>query len=256
MSLNSILDRLLPWCPGWEKQSGRKSLLVMAQQALDELFEFDDHCMIFRPGNSGGNDGFPPYLVTTADTFKYAVDSTTISSGAITHSSLSTTINLIPRKIKQVYIDITNMGYIDDQFYGETINPPYFDSILGYGLPTNRRQFVKVLGDASPAMTAANGDYIRPTFSFLKDPGTTTEKYFVEFYIGAPRLTTATAEIPLPLRFETAVEDYCRGRVQELESGQPSSMLKKFYDFWIPGFHTFMSTQARARRTSTPPNYV
>jgi hypothetical protein len=254
MGLSSIIDRVLPWCPGWEKQSGRKSLLALAQQALDELFDFDDHCMIYRPGNSGGNDGFPPYLPTTAGTFKYSVDSSVV--GSIVHTSLSTTISLIPRKIKQVYIDITNMGYVDDQFYGETINPPYFDSILGYGLPTNRRQFVKVLGDASPAMTSANGDYIRPTFSFLKDPGTTTEKYFIEFYIGAPRLTNVTSEIPLSLRFEMALEDFIRGRVQELESGQPSPMLKKFYDFWITEFHTFMSTQARARRTSTPPNYV
>lgn len=256
MGLNSILNRVRPWCPGWEKQSGNKSLLALAQQALDELFEFDDNSTIFRPGNSGGNEGFTPYLLTTAATFKYAIDLTTLSCGPIVHSALSNTVELIPRKIKQVLVDITNVGYTEDQFYGDSIAIPYSDSVLSYGLPSDRRVFVKVLGDATPAMTAESGDYIRPTFTFLKDPGTTTDKYFIEFYFGAPRLTTATTEIPLPLRFETALEDYIRGRVQELESGQPSPMLKKFYDFWIPEFHTFMMTQSRSRRTATPPNYV
>jgi hypothetical protein len=247
---------MLPWCTGWEKQSGRKSLLTLAQQALDELFEFDDNSTIFRPGNSGGNEGFPPFLTTVAGTFKYAIDSTTLSCGSIIHSALSSTVDLIPRKIKQVLVDITNVGYTEDQFYGDSIAIPYTDSVLAYGLPSDRRVFVKVLGDATPAMTAANGDYIRPTFSFLKDPGTTTDKYFVEFYFGAPRLTSANSEIPLPLRFESAIEDFIRGRVQEFESGATSPMSTKFYQFWIPEFHAFMMTQSRSRRTSTPPNYV
>jgi hypothetical protein len=220
------------------------------------MFDWDDESMIFRPGNIGGNKGFPPYLLTTATVFKYAIDTTTISSAAISHASLSNTVSLTARKVKQILVDVTNVSYIDDQFYGERIIESFMNPYSPYGVPSDRMTFAEVKVSKTNAMIANSGDYIRPTITFQADPGSSTEKYFIYFYVGAPRLTTAATEIPLPIRFSTAMEDYIRGRVQELESGNPSNMTKKFYDYWIPEFHAHMRGGATTARTATPPNYT
>jgi hypothetical protein len=40
ISAYSLLDRVVPFCPGWSRSTGTKSLLQLAQEAIDELYNF------------------------------------------------------------------------------------------------------------------------------------------------------------------------------------------------------------------------
>lgn len=256
MSLSEILDRVQPWCPGWERASGRKSLLQLAQQCIDLVFSVDHASLIFRPGNTLGNEGFPPYLITTAGTFKYPITSAYLSCGAnINHVAGSDTVTFIPRKVRRILVDITNIGY-NDFPYSDLVGGPISDPFGLYGASPSRSLFRKINITTTVAMTANSGQYIPPTVTFVNDPGSETEKYFIEFYVMPQRLTVDTVEIPLPMQFEQMVEDFIRGRVQELESGTQSPIMQKFNDYWIPKFEVDVFSTTTVQSTSTPPNYI
>jgi hypothetical protein len=262
MSLSDILDRLQPWCPGWERTTGRKSLLSIVQQCLDRIYAIDHDSLIFRPGDENDNRGFPPYLITTAGQYKYAIDgANTLSCGAIFYtvpclSGPSFSSTFIPRKVRRVLVDVSNLGYYEDGYYGNNIISPVQSPFGVIATTADRHSFAQVKVSTSSAMVSANSGYVPPTVTFQSDPGSTTEKYFVEFYIMPKRLTGDDDEIPLPIQFEQAIEDGTRGRVQELESGSPSPMLQKFEEFWMPKIHSEIFATETVRRTSTPPNYV
>jgi hypothetical protein len=246
MSLSEILDRVQPWCPGWERTTGRKNLLALAQQCLDKIYAVDHDSLIFRPGNTGGNTGLPPYLITTAGTFKYSLDAAHLScGGAIYHESSGNTVQFIPRKVHRVLVESTWTGIYDYYPQGPLIY-----------LPNSWRTFYQEVVSTTSAMTANSGTYIPPTLTFTRDPGTGSTKFLIEFFIAPKRLTSDSDEIPLTIQHEQDMEDYIRGRVQELESGSPSPMMNKFMQSSLPEIRNEILSTATIQRTSTPPNYV
>ena len=126
MSTKGIIDRALPWCPGWERSSGRKNLLTVLQDALDELFAFDDDSMIYRGTD---NQGFPPYLTTVAGTYDYQVTATNLSCGAIVRNIGGTDYSLTARKVNKVFIDTTS------------VSPAYFDTWIGFPYRTTMNPY-------------------------------------------------------------------------------------------------------------------
>lgn len=244
MSTKGVLDRCLPWCPGWELQSGRKNLLKLAEKALDELYAFDHDCMIYRGTD---NKGYPPYLLTTAGTYRYEIKSANLSCGAITKTINGTAYNLICRKVNKVFVDVTNTRYD----YNKTwVGTPYHYALNPYTTKESRIYVCEVKGNSQPGYENTNA-----YFEFLEDPGTETERYFVEFFIGPPRLLSTSIPMPIPYRYEDAIETFILGKVQALESGRTNDNLQTFYSFWKPEFEQDLQSGANIAVDETPIRY-
>lgn len=242
MSTTGIIDRVLPWCPGWERSSGRKNLLKVLQQGVDMLFNFDDDAMIYRDTD---NKGFPPYLTTVAGTYRYSITSANLSCPSITRNIGGTSYTLTARKVKRIFIDTS------------TLTPAYFDSWTGipfrvninpYNIGTESRQFI-ALHEVSSQVGYENTP---PYVDFQSDPGSHSDKYFCEFYIGAPRLLSESIQIPVPVEFEEALEDYVIGYVQKRESGRTNDNLQRFKAETIPEFQDNIRSAASTVQPLTP----
>lgn len=243
MSTRGIIDRVLPWCPGWERSSGRKNLLKVLQQGVDKLFNWDNDIMVYRGTD---NQGFPPYLITTAGEYDYSVSSANLSCGAITRNIGGTDFTLVAKRVKKIFIDTSGM------------TPPYFDVWTGqpyrinvnpYNIGSETRLFIADIGISSQP----GYENTAPTVKFQKDPGTHSDKYFIEFLIGAPRLTSENIEIPIPEDFEEDLETYIIGFVQWRESGRKSDNLLSFETESIPNFREYMGSCSSTDQPYTPP---
>lgn len=241
MSLQTIIDSVLPWCPGWEIQTGRKNLLKAAQSGLDEYYAVDDEHLIYRGTD---NKGFPPYLLTTDETYRYNIEAANLSCGAITKTIGGSTVTMTAKKVVGVFVDVTTRR---DDIFQTYIGRPYQYSLNPYTTSSTRifRQDIKVNSDPEFQSGA-------PYVEFLNNPGTTTEKFFVEFVIGPPVLYSLSIKIPLPRRFEEGLASYIMGYVQKRESGKSNDMLVEFYDYWQPEFHRELRSCASISDDFTP----
>lgn len=245
MSVKGIIDRVVPWCPGWSRSSGKKNLLKVLQQGLDQLFKFDDECMIYRGTD---NKGFQPYLTpTVSGTYDYDITAANLSCGAITRDIGGTDFTLVARKVNKIFVDITMADYDESAWFGT----PYYLTTSPYGLSNIRRQFVDYKISSQPGY-----ENTPPRVKFLTDPGSTTDTFFVEFFIGCPRLTSESIRLPIPEDYEVDLENYVIGFVQWRESGRPNDNITYFETMTKPRFQADMSSCANPVNTRTPPNYA
>jgi hypothetical protein len=244
MSTKGIIDRALPFCPGWERSTGKKNLLKILEQGLDKLFAWDHDCMIYRGTD---NQGFPPYLTTIAETYDYKIEAANLSCGAITRNIGGTDFTLVARHVNKIFADITSAAYEETAWFGE----PYYLSVNPYQMSTSRRRFIDYKISSQPAYENTS-----PTVKFQYDPDSTTDQYFVEFFIGCPRLTAETIRIPIPIDFEQDMETYIIGFVQWRESGRMNDNMQYFEAVTKPNFQTMMSSCANPLPSRTPPNYI
>jgi hypothetical protein len=241
MSTKGIIDRCLPWCPGWNRDSGHKNLLKVFEQCLDIVYDFDDESMIYRGLD---NKGFPPYLLTTTGTYRYDIKADNLSCGSIARSIGGITATFMARKVKRVFVDISaGHAGIEQQWVGE----PYYYSVNPFSSINSRIFMQEVKGNSQPAY-----ENTPAYFEFLEDPATTTERYFVEFYIGPPRMLSQSIQAPIPIGFEPAVECYIRGYVKRLESGQTNNDEEKFESYWLPKWQNMLLGCANMADTKTP----
>lgn len=242
MSTKGILDRCLPDCPGWSRDTGVRNLLAIAQKAVDDLFDMDHEAMIYRGTD---NKGFPPYLLTTAGTYRYDVAAANLSCGAITRTISGSTYTFVVRKIRSVFVDISSgRASIEQQWVGE----PYHLSVNPFSSVNNRIWVQEVKGNSQPAY-----ENTPAYFEFLEDPTTTTDRYFIEFYVGPPRLLSQNIPLPIPVVFETAIEDYIIGYVQRRTSGRTNDNEQKFLEYWKPRFETFWNGCTNMAENNTQP---
>ena len=242
MSTSGIIDRVLPWCPGWERQSGRKNLLKVLQQGVDMLFNFDDDTMIYRDTD---NKGFPPYLITTAGTYRYSITSSNLSCSSIVRNIGGTDYTLPARKVNRIFIDTS------------ILTPAYFDSWTGqpfrininpYNIGSESRLYIALHQVSSQVANETTAPFV----DFQTDPGSHTDKYFCEFYVGAPRLLSESIPIPIPVEFEEDLEDYIIGYVQKRESGRTNDNLEKFKLESVPKYQDYIRTAASTDEPYTP----
>lgn len=242
MSTSGIIDRVLPWCPGWERSSGRKNLLKVLQQGVDLLFNFDDDAMIYRDTD---NQGFPPYLITVAGTYRYSVTSSNLSCPSIVRNIGGTPYTLVARKVNRIFIDTS------------LLTPAYFDSWTGqpfrininpYNIGSESRLYI-ALHEVSSQVGYENTP---PFVDFQTDPGTHSDKYFCEFYVGAPRLLSESIQIPIPVEYEEALEDYIIGFVQKRESGRTNDNLQRFLNEVVPKYQDNIRSAASTKEPYTP----
>lgn len=231
MSTRALLDRIEPYCPGWQRSSGKKSLLKFIEQGVDQLFDFDHDSMIYRGSD---NKGFPPYLKTVAGTYRYDITASNLSCGPITKTINGSSYFFVARKIKHVFIDVTrNRADYNRSFIGV----PYAFSINPYNVRTDRIFISDVNGNGFPSM-----ENTPAYFEFIEDPGTEDTRYFVEFYIGPARLLSENIQLPIPQQFEEALEDFVIGKVQKRESGRLTDLDQQWREYWVPEFQRYMSS--------------
>ena len=242
MSTSGIIDRVLPWCPGWERSSGRKNLLKVLQQGVDMLFNFDDDAMIYRDTD---NKGFPPYLTTVAGTYRYSITAANLSCTTIARNIGGTDYTLTARKVKRIFIDTS------------ILTPAYFDSWTGqpfrininpYNIGSESRLYI-AMHDVSSQVGYENTP---PYVDFQTDPGSHSDKYFCEFYVGAPRLLSESIRIPVPVEFEEDLEDYIIGYVQKRESGRTNDNLERFKLESVPKYQDTIRSAASTVEQYTP----
>lgn len=244
MSTKGIIDRVVPWCPGWERQSGKKNLLKVLEQGVDKLFDFDHDCMIYRGTD---NEGFPPYLVTIAGTYDYNVEAANLSCGNIVRTIGGTSYTFVAKRVNKVFVDITRTSYEETSWFGT----PYYLETSPYATETARRRFVNWRISSQPGYENSP-----PTIKFQSDPGDSTETYFIEFFIGPPRLSSDLIRIPVPQEFESDLENYIIGFVQWRESGRANDYMQYFENVTIPKFQRIMDSCANTCSTRCVPNYA
>ncbi len=243
MSTKGIIDRVIPWCPGWERHSGKKNLLKVLEQGLDRLFSWDHECMIYRGTD---NQGFPPYLITTKNIYDYAITASNLSCGPIVRNVGGTEYPLIAKKVNKVFIDVSKSSYESSHWLGH----PYYSNLSPYGSDVTRQYFVDIKIASQPAY-----EDTPPTIKFLNDPGDTTDTFFIEFFIGPPRLTSESIQTPVPAEFEQDLENYIIGFVQWRENGRINDYMQYFENVTIPKFQSMMSSCANPVSTKIVPNY-
>lgn len=237
-SSSDIIDSVIPFTPGWSRSSGLKNLLKVLEKGLVSLYENIHH--VYR-GND--NNGFPPYLLTTAGVYEYDIKAANLSCGELDYTLNGTSFVFTARRVTKVFTDVTS-GRND---YNHTwVGQPYLYAISPYATKTERLYVANVTVDSVPGFKGT-----APKVIFQEDPGTTTDKYFCEIELGPPSLLSESIELPIPIEFEEALEDFVIGYVQNRESGRESEKFNKFESHWKPKFSNLWGGATNVRPKET-----
>lgn len=243
MSTKTLIDRLEPWCSGWNRSTGKKNLLHVIQVALDKLYALGDgDRFIYR---STDNKGFPPYLKTVAGTYRYNVEAANLSCGSLVKSIGGVNYNVIARTVKRIFIDASQTQC--DYFNFPITAYPYIDNY--YGVTTERISVCDIAVSSQPGYADANQP---PIVDFPFDPGTNDTKFFIDFTYGPPRLLSEAIPIPVPEDFIEEIEKFCIGYVQSRESGRlQNDNTQYFEEIVCPRFINRMNAGATLTTTET-----
>lgn len=244
MSTKTLIDRLEPWCSGWNRSTGKKNLLHVIQVALDKLYTLGDGDRFIYRGTD--NKGFPPYLKTIAGTYRYNVEAATLSCGAIVKNIGGVNYNLVARTVKRVFIDANQAG---NDYFTSFASPsyPYIDN--PYGTQTDRINVCDITVSSQPGYADANQP---PVVDFPFDPGTNNTKFFIEFTYGPPRLLSESIPIPVPVDYIEEIEKYVIGYTQGRESGRLSNDMTQYFENVVcPRFIDMMNAGATIANNET-----
>lgn len=244
MNTKPLIDRLVPWCPGWNRSSGAKNLLSVVQVAIDKLYSDNGDRFIYRGTD---NKGFPPYLITQAGTYRYNIIAANLSCGNITRTINGQSYTFIAKNIRRVFIDVTNTRA---DYFRSYIGQPYYYSYNSFNARDNRIYVADIAVTSMPAFENANTP---PYVEFQEDPGAETEKYFVEFTYAPPRLLSESIPLPVPAEYESEIEFFAQGYCQHKENGRMSEAEMYFENVVIPRFHDYMDQGATMNVAETQP---
>jgi len=217
-------------------------ILYYLNWAQNTLFQCDCAQQIFVNNN---DPTFPyPILHTTEGQLDYEIDDSTLfdSTGAalaITLNGSSTTV----RRVKSLFVAISeslnadyNPSYIGEQFNPIAINSLYANSLYNVTFYT--------VPNISFNMTNSGDAKI----VFAEDPGTTTDRYYVEAYLNPVELTSKNIDLSINgEEWEMALIDGVVGRIEDFKNGT-SRRLEKFLGYWTKkfGFNQNIVSKQRA----------
>lgn len=243
MSVSTLIDQIVPDVPdGYSRSTGNLNILKLIQNAVDLLFATDS---LYGCWYGTDNEGWPPYLQTTAGTEKYEITADYLSCDSILMPNNSS-YEVRAAKVLKVFVDATNIDYAK-RFVG---TPYIYQFANPYTTKTTRIDVADIPVVKIPATETQNA-YIQ----FQEDPGTTTDKYFCLFLWEHPRLDSESIPFGFPKIYEEAIEEYVRGKIQTRENGTESALLKNFYQYWLPRFSQEMSLAAKQTPNQTMPRF-
>lgn len=231
------------FAPGYS----RTKLLAYIERAQNELFNQDCAATKFY---NGGDDTFPvPILSTTSGTLKYTPSSSNLvdSDG----NAISLTVNgydVTIRKIDRVFINISKLTIpYDNTFVGRT-----FDWA---GITDQwTKQIYNVYYQEVPIITYDKTNAEDACLLFVEDPGTHTDKYYIEFYFTPISLDSES--IPLTVDGDKWTEAFImavRGYLEESRNGR-SELLDgpantgSFRRYWLPKFRNSANSNVQKKR--------
>jgi hypothetical protein len=226
-----IIDEIVPFCPGWHRNAGGKSLLRLVERAVNGYYS--DVSWRFKDNS---NEGKVPHLLTTDNVFEYPIIAANLSCGEIEKTIDGVAYLLEPKKVQRVYMDVTRR--VTDYRLG-----------LGkYGeeFEESGRWYIKIPVDSEVGSAGTP-----PIVRFTENPGTSTDKYLIDLQVGCPNLSAETIPIPIPKEFEEGAVDYCIGTCQKRENGRIGELLLGFEEIWKPRFRRYLAGAASLRTNKT-----
>ena len=222
MSTASLVARIQPFAKT-RPVVGNGSILELIQRAQTQLFSSNPLGLRFVPSD---NKGFPFYLKTSNNNYKYLINSTNLAS-ALTVTIGSTDYAVRANKILRVFVDVTTTNYS-----GYMLGDPYeYRFGTPSSVPTERIWVTDV-----PIKRFNGNELTAPSIQFFDNPGDSTAKYFVEFTYLPPQLTAITIPLMVPEEFEDALFDYAIGDIRFLENGVRNEFQDRFENKWKPEF--------------------
>lgn len=225
MSTKSLVDFCVPFAQQWGR-SGTNSILALLQEGQDELFRTD---AAVAQWFGADNEGFPPYLKTSAGVHEYDITAANLSASALTVGIGGTDYPVRARRVLKVFIDATNGGH----GYGHRwLGKPYlWSGINAHSLARTRLMVADVPVQRIEALEGTTAKV-----RFREDPGATTDKYFCLFTYEPPRLLSTRIPLAVPAFWERALRDYVLGTIETMASGSQSEKLSKWETVWVPQF--------------------
>ncbi len=209
---------------------GRTRILYYLNWAQNTLFQCDCVQQVFVNNN---DITFPyPFLHTTAGQLDYEIDDSALfdSEGnalAITLNGLSTTV----RRVKSLFVaisDTLNANY-NPSYIGEQFNPIAINSLYANNL--YRVAFYTVPNISFGQTNSGDAKIV-----FGEDPGTTTDRYYVEAYLNPVELSSERVDLSINgSQWEMALIDGAVGRIEDVKNGR-SEKLAKFENYWLKKF--------------------
>lgn len=225
----------------------RTKLLSYIARAQNELFNKDCAQMLFM---NGDDDSFPiPILKTTSGTLKYTPSASNLvdSDGdAIALTKNGYTVSI--RRIVRVFVNMSSYSTAyDNVFVGRQFDWAGLNDNWSRRIYNIRYQEVPM----QPFDKTNNEDAY---LVFADDPGTTTDKYYIEFYYGPVSLDSE--QIPLSVDGDTWVEAFIkavRGYIEESRNGRSELLdgpknIGSFRNYWIPMFRNSRNMGIQNRR--------
>jgi len=242
MSTKSLIDRIVPFAPGWNRSTGKQNILKLIEQGQDEYFEYDAPYMRYLGTD---NEGFPSYLKTQDNVFKYDIIAANMSATSLVKTIGGTDRAIRCRRVIKVFVDISYNTEYGIRWIGE----PYVYYLQNpYTTNINRTMVADVPVDSYPALEDTPAYVI-----FKENPGTKDATYFVEFVWEPPRLTSENIPLAIPLGYEEGLEEYVLGYIQRRSHGKVSEPQMDFRNYWAPRFRSEMSAMAKSFQLRVSP---
>lgn len=239
MSVTALIARMIPYAYGWS----RPRILKLIEQGQDELRDFDHRDMAFIGTD---NKGYPPYLITTATTYRYDLNTAAnLSCGAPTVTVGGTAYSVRLMKCRRVFVDVSVSDYdVSRKFLGQAYSYGFRNP---YGSDPTRINIAEIPVNKQIALENTGAQV-----EFIEDPGTSTTTYFVDSTYEAPRLSSESIPLVVPSKYERALELYAIGRIQQYSNSRSNDALKEFYQFWKPDYEMLIGSGASAGSNQTP----
>lgn len=200
--ITSIID-------GYAPQAGRARVLDLLDKVQKNIFGGNAVQNIFL---NFDDPDFPiPVLSTTANNLDYDITAANLVDSE--QNAITLTVGgraVVARRIKRVFIQASSIGSTNynKTFYGERFDWAGLNDFWSQRL--SRIQFFEV-----PVILFHRSGLRNAHVTFVEDPGTENNKYFVEFYYGPVELTSET--VPLSIDGDTFYKELVDGVVGLIE---------------------------------------
>jgi len=214
------------YAPEWS----RTRILSYLDWAQRQMFCTD--CAQHLYYNTSDETFFIPYLKTTENVLSYTIDDNALADSEgndhpLTYFGRSVTC----RRVNRVFHSVTTLEgtQYDRRWYGEEF------SLIGMNEYFSRRLY-NIHFFEVPTVIINKSEIGSATITFGEDPGTTNNRYYVEFYFNPPPLTSES--IPLVVNadvWEMALIRGAVGRIEDIRNGQ-SAKLQQFIKDDVPNY--------------------
>ena len=221
--------------PRWER-SGVNSILFITDQIQRELYS--KSCKQTRYYDP--ETGFPPYLETQDKVLEYEIPDVTLKLNGTDYTARCFRVN-------RIFIDVAQFKDYNRRYLGPSFN---FYPLNPMTRATDKLKFAPVRGNGWPA-----GDTTKARYVFMDNPGTSTDKYFIDFIIEPVKLLSESIPLTIPAAYHlNTLYKGVVGAIQMMDTGT-SDLLEQYEEEYKPLFWDEMNQGAADDVPLTPPRF-